>query len=424
MNRRAICSGLLLTLVTFAAISASGQEWPRFRGINGQGVSDAKGIPTSWSESDYAWKASLPGIGHSSPSLWGEKLFVLSADPRSAMRYVVCLNADDGKQLWKREFESKSHHLHARNSFASCTPAADEKHVYFAWGTPEKTTLKALTHDGNDAWEINLPPFVAMHGFGTSPMIYKDLVVLNMLALEAEDQIAKVQDYKRVGNAYIIAVDRNTGEKRWTTERDSSVAAYSVPCIYENANGEDELVCCASGNDVFSLDPANGKLNWSVNAFSMRTVSSPVIAGGLIFGSTGSGGGGNYVVAVEPGKDAKIKYQVKRQAPYVPTPVANGDLLFLWYDKGIVTCVDAVSGEEVWQQRIGSNFSGSPVRVGDAIYCMDEEGVVFVLAAGKEFKLHGKFPLGEPSRATPAAARGKMFLRTESQIVAIGGGKG
>ena len=109
MKRRAIYSGFLFALYSFAALSAAAlsataQEWPRFRGVNGQGGSDAKGIPTSWTESDYAWKASLPGIGHSSPSLWGEKLFVLSADPRTATRYVVCLNADDGKQIWRREF--------------------------------------------------------------------------------------------------------------------------------------------------------------------------------------------------------------------------------------------------------------------------------------------------------------------------------
>ena len=423
MPHRAYVSASLV-LLALIWTSASAEEWARFRGPNGAGVSDAKGIPTSWTEADYAWKVALPGIGHSSPVLWGDKLFVLSADPRNATRYTLCLDADSGKELWRREFKSESHHLHARNSFASCSPAADDERVYFAWGTPEKTTLKALTHDGEDAWEVDLPPFVAMHGFGTSPMIYQDLVVLNMLALESPEQIKKVEDYDKPGNAFVVAFDRQTGEQRWRTDRDSSVAAYSVPCVYTNADGEDELICCASGNDVFSLNPTNGKLNWSVSAFSMRTVSSPVIAGGLIFGSTGSGGGGNYVVAVQPGDAAKIKYQVKQQAPYVPTPVAHGDLLFLWYDKGIVTCIDAPTGEQVWQKRIGSNFSGSPVRVGDALYCIDEEGVVFVLSATKEFKQYGKFPLGGPSRATPAVARGRMFLRTESQLVAIGGGKG
>ena len=144
LNRRQAPTLLSLMMVLVAA-TTSAEEWPRFRGPNGTGGSDAKGIPTSWAESDYAWKADLPGIGHSSPVVWGDRLFVLSADPRKATRYVLCLDASSGKELWRREFASESHHLHARNSFASCSPATDEKHVYFAWGTPEKTTLRALT---------------------------------------------------------------------------------------------------------------------------------------------------------------------------------------------------------------------------------------------------------------------------------------
>lgn len=411
---------LLFVTLTFIHHAAA-QEWTRFRGPNGAGQSDIKGIPTSWTEDDYDWKVALPGVGHGSPVLWGEKLFLLSADPKSAKRYVVCLHADTGKELWRREFASKSHHLHPRNSFASCSPAVDADHVYIAWSTPAETTVLALTHEGEDVWDINLPPLVGMHGFGTSPILYKDLLVLNMESLESPEQISKADDYDKPGNAYVIALDRRTGKTKWSTPRDSSVAAYSVPCVYTNADGRDELIGCASGHDLFSLNPADGKVNWSIKAFSMRTVSSPVIAGGLIFGSTGSGGGGNYVVAVQPGKQPKINYEIRKQAPYVPTPVAHGDLLFLWYDKGVVTCIDAPTGEQIWQKRIGGNFSGSPVRVGDAIYCIDDEGVVYVIGAGKEYELHGKFPLGQPSRATPAVARGRMYLRTESQLVAIGG---
>ncbi len=415
---------LAAVLVVCCTQLTTAQEWTRFRGPNGTGESAAKGIPATWTEADYNWKAALPGIGHSSPVLWGEKLFVLSADPNSATRYILCLNADDGKEIWRREFKSDAHHLHSRNSFASCSPAVDDERVYVAWSTPQQSTVKALTHDGEEAWEIQLGPLVGQHGFGTSPMVYKDLLVLNMMSLESPEQLAKTQDYKKVGDAYVIALDRKTGETRWKTPRDSDVAGYSVPCVYTNPDGQDELICCASGHDVFSLNPKDGKLNWSVDAFKMRTVSSPVIAGGLIFGTTGSGGGGNYVVAVTPGKDAAIKYQVDKQAPYVPTPVARGDLLFLWSDGGVASCINAPSGAAIWQKRIGSNFSGSPVRVGDKIYCIDEQGVVYVIAAEKEFKLLGKNPLGEPSRATPSVARGQMFLRTESQLISIGGGKG
>jgi outer membrane protein assembly factor BamB len=292
-----------------------------------------------------------------------------------------------------------------------------------AWATPKKTTFLALTHDGDLAWELDLGPFVSMHGFGTSPMIYKEMVILADMQMQSESQLSKAVDADKPGEAFVLAVDRRTGETRWKTPKRNEVAAYSVPCIYTNPKGVDELISCASEHDIFSLDPMTGKENWSIEVFDKRTVSSPVIVGGLVFGTTGSGGGGNYVVAVKPGEKPEIAYDVKTQAPYVPTPVARDDLIFLWADNGIVTCLDAASGKQHWQERIGSNFSGSPVRVRDKLYCIDEQGVVFVLAAEKQFALLGKNPLGQPSRATPSVARGKIYLRSDSQLVAVGAKK-
>jgi hypothetical protein len=418
--QRTLCA-IAILVITCISQSSAAQEWSRFRGPNGTGQSETKGIPAEWTASEYNWKAALPGIGHSSPVLWGERLYLLSADPKNATRYVICLNADNGKELWRREFKSARHHLHLRNSFASCSPAVDERHVYVAWSTPTKTTFMALTHDGKDVWDIDLGAFVSMHGFGTSPVVYKDMVVLADMQLMAEEHISKVRDSDKVGEAFVVAVHRETGKILWKVPKKTSVAGYSVPCIYRNANGEDELLCCASGYDIFSLNPKTGKENWSIDVFKQRTVSSPIVVGGLVFGSTGSGGGGNYVVAVQPGSEPKVVYEVKASAPYVPTPVARGELIFLWYDKGIVSCVDAKIGNVYWRERVGSNFSGSPVRVADKVYCIDEAGVVFVLAAEKEFRMLAKNDLGEPSRATPAVARGQMFLRTESKIISIGG---
>jgi outer membrane protein assembly factor BamB len=219
----------------------------------------------------------------------------------------------------------------------------------------------------------------------------------------------------------VVAVDRESGEIVWRTPRTIDTASYSVPCIYQAPGGEPQLICCSTAEGIFSLDPKTGKQNWSIDVFTMRTVSSPVIAGGLIFGTTGAGAGGNYVVAVRPGAGPKVAYEIRTQAPYVPTPVACGELLFLWSDKGIVTCLDAASGNAYWQKRVGGNFSGSPVCVNDAIYCIDEEGVVVVLAAGKEYQELGRNALGEPSRSTPAVAGGRMYLRTYSHLISIGG---
>ena len=168
----------LLALVVASSCSVA-ENWPAWRGPRGDGISTETGIPTRWSDKDNVfWKTSIPGIGHSSPVLWGDKIFLLSADGKTATRYVLCLDAKDGKEIWRREYPGVPHHLHVRSSFASCTPAVDARQVYVAWSDPEHTRLLAFDHAGNEAWSIDLGPWVSQHGFGTSPMLYDDLVVI------------------------------------------------------------------------------------------------------------------------------------------------------------------------------------------------------------------------------------------------------
>src|SRR5262249_10270471 len=166
------------------------------RGPNGTGQSEATTIPSSWSENDYLWKVELPGVGHSSPVLWGERIFLLSADPQRGTRYVLCLSASDGRMLWKKDYPASTHQVHQQNSLASSTPTVDGERVYCAWATPDEVTLLALTHDGEEAWRANLGPFVSMHGFGASPILVDDLVVIT------NDQDA---------DSFLIAFDRASG---------------------------------------------------------------------------------------------------------------------------------------------------------------------------------------------------------------------
>src|SRR5690606_30458370 len=138
---------------------------------NGTGVSQATTVPGTWQDDDYNWQIDLPGVGHSSPVVWKDRIFVLSADPNTLTRYVLCVAAADGKLLWSQEYPAVKHHLHDLNSYASCTPAVDADHVYVAWSDPEHTLLKALDHGGTEKWSVDLGPWVSQHGFGTSPMI-------------------------------------------------------------------------------------------------------------------------------------------------------------------------------------------------------------------------------------------------------------
>ena len=416
--RRSLLLSLGFCLLMLFSTAISAQEWTRFRGPNGQAQSEAK-LPTKWTEADYNWKIELPGTGNGSPVIWGEKVFIHSADPEKATRYITCLSAVTGKSLWQREFESTPYHLHTRSSFASGTPAVDAEAVYLAWATPQSITLIALSHEGKTLWQADLGPYISMHGFGTSPMIYDDLVILSN-----QQQSEKLDPGTPPGKSSLIAVNKHTGAIAWELPRGSAVASYGVPSVYTPAGGSPQLITTNTANGTYSVDPATGKLLWEIKAFTMRTVSSPTIANNLIFGSTGSGGGGNYVSAVRPGtseKEPEVAYVVKRAAPYVPSLVAADDMLFLFADNGVVACIDAATGTEHWQKRIGGGFSGSPVRAADTIYCIREDGVVIVIAAAKEFKLLGENPLGEDSRSTPAISGGRMYLRTYTHLISLGG---
>ncbi|MFY9255127.1 MAG: PQQ-binding-like beta-propeller repeat protein [Fuerstiella sp.] len=420
---------ILLAILPFCLLTphftVNAQEWTRFRGPNGTGVSDASSIPVEFTEADLNFKAELPGgSGCSSPVVWGDKVFVMSANSEDATRYVVCLNAENGQSNWTKEFKSEPHHLHTRSSYTSCTPAVDEERVYVAWSTPKQTIFKAFHHDGSEAWSLDLGTWQSQHGFGTSPIVYKELVILHF-----SQQADKLNKGELPGDSFMMAFDRKSGKEQWRSKLTSTNVCYSVPFIYSPGDGAaDELICCSTGDGIFSLDPNTGDKNWAVNdgLFSMRTVASPIEAGGLIFGSNGSGAySSNYIVAVQPGKDAQLAYKVannsKFKAPYVPCLVSDGDLVFCMYDKGFASCIDAKTGKVHWIERTGAALSGSPVRVGDRIYSVDEEGTVWVIAASTEYRLLGKSQLNETCMSTPAIANGRMFLRTSGHLISVGG---
>lgn len=411
-----------LVLVAFTT-NGNASDWTRFRGPNGTGVGVGDSIPTVFTEKDFNFKTKLPGdSGCSSPVVWGDKVFLLSADASDATRYVVCANATSGKIEWQKKFASETHHLHTRSSYASCTPAVDDERVYVAWSTPKQTLFKAFNHDGSEAWSLDLGIWVSQHGYGTSPIIYKDMVILHN-----SQQANQLKPDQEPGDSFMFAFDRKTGEEKWKTKLKSTNVCYSVPFVFEGANG-DELVCNSTGDGIFSLDPLTGKKNWSVNdgLFSMRTVGSPIAAGGHIFGSTGSGRySSNYIVAVKPGNDAKLAYKISNgsnfKAPYVPCLISDGDLVFAMYDRGFASCIDASTGEIHWTERTGAALSSSPVRIGDRIFCVDESGVVWVFAASTTYKLLGKSELSEESMATPAVANGRLYMRTNTHLISVGG---
>ncbi|MFH1924645.1 MAG: PQQ-binding-like beta-propeller repeat protein [Planctomycetota bacterium] len=414
--------------LTSTAGAAEG-EWARFRGPNGSGISEAATVPAKWTERDYNWKVRLPGIGHSSPVVWGERIFVTSGVPETAKRIILCLHTVDGYLLWQRGYPSRTYEQHRDNCYATATPAVDAEGVVVTWTTPEQVVLLALDLDGVEMWRRDLGPFVTESGCsGISPILYEDLVVL----ANDQDDLSLIPGHEKdppgpPGTSSLIAVDRKWGETRWHVERPTSMAGFGTPCVYQAEEGRRELIFTSTARGITGVDPQTGRVNWELNQqLHDRTISSPVVGAGLVFAGSGVSIRGVRCVAVRPGsreQASEVAYEVRHAVPMVPTPLVKDGRLFLWTDDGIVTCLKAASGEVIWRKRVGGSFYGSPVWVSGRLYCIAKNGDVVVLVAADKFELLSRVPLGELSYATPAVAGGVMYLRTQSQLFSLGGKK-
>lgn len=407
-------AGTTLSVAPLAAAEPSNQ-WTRFRGENGVGGVTRCSVPLPWSESDIAWTVKLPGIGNGSPVVLGDQVFIMSADENTAQRYLLAYNLKSGEELWRRTFDSEPYHIHKRSSFASGTPCVTQDAVFFSWATPENIVLKALRHDGSEIWTKNLGPYVSQHGYGASPALFG-----NKLILFNSQQAEELPPAARPGESRVTAFDPATGEVVWETPRTTTRACYGVPALFKDSSGKDALLFSNTGDGLFALDLETGKPLWNKQVFEKRCVSSPIVVNGLAIGTEGSGGGGNILWGVDLMGDHEVKFKVDRSAPYVPTPVAKDDLLFLWGDAGIVTCLQLPTGEKLWVKRIGGNVSTSPIVAGDHLIGISEDGTVTILAANKSFREIGTVKLDETTRATPLASEKYLLIRTDSRLICIG----
>ncbi len=407
---------LSLFLGILLVSSVHGQDWTRFRGSNGQGISDAKTIPAKWTQDDYNWKVKLPGGGHGSPVIWKDKVFLTCADSESSDGLLLALDVSDGHLLWSERYELTDYRHHRDNCLAVTTPIVDADCVYVLWQTSDEAILAAVDHNGNEVWKRIYPGVYSRFGPGCSPILFEDIVVFTHEHREGP------HNYESIW----IAVDRKTGRDRWMVKRDNSQISYSTPCVYSPEGGTPQLIFTSRSHGITSLDPSTGDVLWeSDSVLPDRVVSSPVIAGDIIIGACGKGGAGVQLVAIRAkskSKEPELIYTLKRKfAPYVPTSLVKDGLLFLFHDQGDVSCLRLETGEALWSERPGGKFYGSPVLVNGLIYCINRAGEVLVIKAAPTYELVGIYPLGEPSQATPAIAGGRMYLRTYSHLISIGG---
>jgi outer membrane protein assembly factor BamB len=413
---------IFAALAVFYASVSHGQEWTRFRGPNGQGISEAKTIPAKWTEKDYNWKIELPGGGHSSPVIWDDKLFITSGDQQAGHTILLALNTSDGSVLWQKEYVLNKYRPNKLNSFATATPAVDADKVYVLMTSPKETVLAALNHDGTEIWKRTFEGVQCQHGAGSSPIVYEDMVIFTH---EHEDSSSK--DAK----SFWIAVDCKTGETRWILDRKiGPKTSYSTPCVYSPADGKKQLIFTSFSHGMTGVEPMSGTVIWELDsAFISRVISSPVIADGLLIGTCGDYGAGKRLIAIQPGTSDKSVRPAEvfkidgNTTPYVPTSVAKDGLLFTFLDRGDILCRRSATGEQLWREKPTGRFFSSPIWVDGKLYCITTDGDVVVVRATETYELLAINPLGETSNATPAVSGGRMYLRTYSHLFSIGGRK-
>ncbi|MAK47248.1 MAG: hypothetical protein CMI24_08385 [Opitutae bacterium] len=398
--------------------SSASENWPRFRGSNGDGRADFT-IPPVWEKSSYRWSLEMKEEGHGSPSVWGELVFLNSSGNKGKTRKIICVHAKTGKIEWTRSYPSKNHKKHRFNSFASSTPAVDAKRVYSAWGHSNELKITAHNHSGKLVWERDLGGVTGGHGFAVSPIVFEDLVIIP-------------NDQEKGGGAH-YGLDSSTGETVWKVPRGSKRLTYSTPCVFSPKNGNPELIFTNWWLGFTSLEPKTGKQLWELSVFgrphSERAISSPIVAGDLVMGVCGFTTLDKHLVAIRPASasmDGKAReiWRMEETMPHIPTPLLTKNRLILWADNGVITCLRPDTGEKIWKARVEGvkdTFFGSPVLAGKTIFCVSAYGQVVAIEDRDDFKQLGVTDLGEVCRSTPALANGDLYLRTGKRLICIKG---
>jgi outer membrane protein assembly factor BamB len=434
-------------ILLLLACTAAAQNWPSFRGPGASGVADGNKLPVAWDVAkgtNIAWKTPLPGLAHSSPIVWGERVFVTTAvssrggesfkrglygegdasDDRSVQQWkLLCLNRKTGAVEWERvayQGEPKEKR-HIKSTYSNATPATDGEIVAAFFGSQG---LYAYSLDGKPLWSRDLGRFdVGAYdlpdyewGTASSPIVYRDLVI--------------VQCDQQKGS-FLTALDRKTGKTVWRVEREE-LPSWGTPTIV-SSKGRDELVTNSS-NFIRGYDPLTGKELWRLGGSSKITAPTPIAAGGLIVVASGrrpeapifavhTGATGNITLAAEQTRNSAVAWSKTQRGPYMPTPLFYRGVLYVLGNAGIFDAYDFQTGREIYRQRIphqGSGFSASPVAADGRIYLSGEDGDIFVVSAGERFELLKQNAMDDPLMATPAISGGLLLVRTQHALYAIG----
>jgi PQQ-like domain len=448
-------ASVLLVLTGAAAsaaprlLSAATDNWPGFRGPSASGVADGQRLPDTWNGVkgvNIKWKMAVPGLAHSSPVVWGDRVFVTSAissradvtfkpglygegtasEDRTKQQWVViALDRQTGKTVWQRTaYEGvPKEKRHIKATYANATPFTDGRYVVAFFGSQG---LYAFDMQGRLAWQkdlgvlntgaYDLPEYE--WGTASSPIIYKDLVIVQC---DTQDE------------SFVMASDVKTGKTVWKTAR-KELPSWGTPTVVQpQGGGPAELVTNAS-NFIRGYDPDTGAERWRLGGSSKITAPTPTFANGLIIVASGRaperpifaikpGGSGDITPAADAASTAHVAWRKTGRGSYMPTPLIYGDIVYVLSNAGLFDAYDLTTGAEVYRQRLehgGSGFSASPVAADGRIFLSSEDGDIFVVRGGRTFELLSKNAMGEPLMSTPALTGGTMLVRGEKHLFAIG----
>ncbi|MCE9604408.1 MAG: PQQ-like beta-propeller repeat protein [Planctomycetia bacterium] len=382
-------------VLTTDPITFGPNDWPWWRGPNRDGIAIGnQDPPLTWSETENViWKTPIAGRSHGAATVVGERVFLAKADVENQSQAVLCFDRQTGKPLWETElhrggFDKKGNQ---KSSHASVTPACDGTRVFVNFLHDGAVFASALSVTGEKLWETKITDFVNHQGFGSSPAIYQSLVIVTA-------------DNK--GTGAIAALDRASGAVVWKQER-PKVPNYTSPIILK-VDGREQLFI--TGCDlVSSFDPATGKKIWEFPGATTECVISTVTDGKAIF--TSGGYPKNHFAAVRADGSGTVLWENKSRV-YVPSPLVRDGYLYAVMDAGVAMCWNSATGEEMWKGRLGSDFSASPVLVGDKLFAVSEKGKTSILrATPKEFELIGENTLGDETFATPTFCGNRIYMR-------------
>jgi outer membrane protein assembly factor BamB len=399
---------LLMSILSDAALA---ENWPGWRGPRGDGTSNEKNVPVKWSRThNIAWKTPIPGKGHASPIVWGGHIFVVTAIKEKEQRILLCLDRKDGKILWQRVvLEAPLERINRLNSHASSTPATDGRKVYVSFLDTDKMFVAAYDFNGNNIWEVRPGVFASMHGYCSSPIIFKDKLIVN-------------GDHD--GPSYIVALKRTNGQTIWKTPRPNKTRSYCPPII-RRIDRRNQMILSGT-MCVASYDPDTGEQHWIIDGPTEQFVASLVYNGELLFMTCGYPD--HFIQAIRPNghgnvTDTHVAWQKDKDCSYVPSPIVFGPYFLIVSDSGIATCFEAKTGKSLWREKLGRHYSASLVSADGLVYFLSDKGIMTVVKPGPELDIVARNELGENTYASPAISNGQLFIRADKHLYCIGTGK-